>query len=401
MVIVSGRSLGLVKVACVGMALLAETGAARAVSDRILYSFENGSDGAHPGASLLNVDGTLYGTTAYGGSGNCDGGCGTVFSITPGGVETILHSFQGGNDGALPGGNLIDVAGTLYGTTYSGGVNGSGTVFSVVSPGTETVVYSFKGGRDGANPLAGLIKIGDKLYGTTSRGGAGRTCGATGCGTVFRLTSAGSHSVLYSFKGGKDGQYPEGDLLDMGGLLYGTTNRGGGSDWGTVFAVTKAGAEEVVYAFNGPVFKDGAYPAAGLINVGGKLYGTTEGGGRSSNCGLDGCGTVFELTQGGIETVIYSFDGIVDGANPQGNLIDVGGVLYGTTQAHGSTNSGTVFNLDIGRAAAGAETLLYSFQNGSDGANPCAALIDVGGTLYSTTESGGTGGNGTVFAISP
>jgi uncharacterized repeat protein (TIGR03803 family) len=137
----------------------------------VLYSFK-GKDGADPGAGLLNVNGTLYGTTTGGGK-YCRGsdGCGTVFSITTSGKETVLHSFGGTGDSGYPKAGLLNVNGTLYGTTAGGGANGSGTVFSITTSGAETVLYSFKGGKDGKAPSAGLLNVKGTLYGSTEVGG--------------------------------------------------------------------------------------------------------------------------------------------------------------------------------------------------------------------------------------
>jgi uncharacterized repeat protein (TIGR03803 family) len=202
------------------------------------------------------VGGTLYGTTQTGGGTGCEGGvgCGTVFKVTPKGVESVLYSFQGGSDGALPLGDLINVLGTLYGTTYGGGATGTGcanggcgTVFKVTLKGVESVLHSFQGGSDGANPNAGLVNVGGTLYGTTTQGGdgTGAGCADGGCGTVFNVTPKGVESVLQSFAGGSDGASPSGDLINVLGTLYGTTNKGGGTGCGgpgfgcgTVFKVT-------------------------------------------------------------------------------------------------------------------------------------------------------------------
>ncbi|MEJ0044884.1 MAG: choice-of-anchor tandem repeat GloVer-containing protein [Rhodospirillales bacterium] len=137
----------------------------------VLYSFGGGADGSHPyKGSLINVKGTLYGITEAGGSGTaCTGGCGTVFSVTPAGVETVLYSFQGGSDGVEPTG-LIKVGKNFYGTTYGGGTGSFGTVFKLTltktGGATETVLHSFQG-SDGKFPYGGLINVGGTLYGTT------------------------------------------------------------------------------------------------------------------------------------------------------------------------------------------------------------------------------------------
>ncbi|MGC9993511.1 MAG: choice-of-anchor tandem repeat GloVer-containing protein [Candidatus Cybelea sp.] len=147
----------------------------------VLYSFKDGSgDGEYPQASLSNVNGSLYGTTYYGGAD----GRGAVFSITPSGTETVFHSFKGGSgDGENPYAGLINVNGKLYGTTFGGGANGHGTVFAISTSGKETVLHGFGRSGDGSNPVAGLMNLKGTLYGTTYAGGANSG------GTVFAITT--------------------------------------------------------------------------------------------------------------------------------------------------------------------------------------------------------------------
>jgi uncharacterized repeat protein (TIGR03803 family) len=374
----------------------------------VLHRF-NGypNDGAEPYAGLINVNGTLYGTTYVGGAYNL----GTVYKITTAGTETVLDSFKS-KKGSNPEAGLIDVNGTLYGTTLFGGANRGGTVFKITTSGKETVLHSFGGSSgDGYQPYAGLINVKGTLYGTTTSGGA--YCPSSGgyhCGTVFAITTSGKETVLYSFKGGSgDGANPFGGLLDVNGTLYGTTQDGGaycGSyGCGTVFSITTSGKEKVLYSFKG-----GEYPTASLINVNGALYGTTPTGGTSDN------GTVFKITTSGKETALYSFKGgSGDGANPSDGLLDVNGTLYGTTVNGGSRSCtvsssygcGTVFSITM----SGTETVIYSFKSThGDGRYPFAGLIDVNGTLYGTTRDGGLSncygtsdfpGCGTVFSLSP
>ncbi len=393
MVVSSGRSLRHIQAGCVAAAMLAAAGPARAASERVVYSFEGGSDGAHPAAGLINVDGTLYGTTSGGGSR----GVGTVFRVTPAGVEAVVHSFNGyPDDGAVPSAGLINLGGALYGTTSGGGGSthcayGCGAVFKVTAAGDETLVYSFEGGDDGEGPIAGLINVSGTLYGTTYTGGGGTSC-ASGCGTVFRVTTGGAENVLHAFQNNPDGAYPYAGLTNVGGTLYGTTVDGGALvDYGTAFMVTAAGIERVVHSFG----NEGCYPRSNLVDVGGRLYGTTTGCGKPGGGYPDG--EVFTLTKTGAERVKHTFNGNPDGAAPYAGLADVGGTFYGTTVAGGTSNYGTVFEM----TKAGHETVLYSFAGGSDGANPYAGLINVGGTLYGTTYGGGSRGFGTVFMITP
>jgi len=373
-------------------------------SYQVLYSFgHNADDGRDPHDRLTNIGGTLYGTTVFGGKRRCSAGynCGTVFSITTGGTETVLYSFKTENDGANPEAALIDVAGTLYGTTYSGAY-GFGTVFSITTGGTEKVLHSFGNGTDARNPAASLIEVKGTLYGTTEFGGKHNR------GTIFSITTSGYERVLHSSTGGSDGANPARALVDVNGTLYGTTNRGGAHTCGryrcgTVFSITTGGTEKVLHNFNGT---DGQGPDAGLLDVNGTLYGTTSKGGAYT-CGGITCGTVFSITTGGAQKVLHSFNG-TDGEDPAAGLLNVSGALYGTTYLGGEhtcagITCGTVFRI----TTRGAEKVLHSFAGGSDGALPLAGLIKANGSLYGTTSGGGGGsgcsgnGCGTVFSISP
>lgn len=242
-------------------------------SERVLHHFGVPGDGANPYASLIELQGTLYGTTAGGGT-NSDG---TVFTISRSGKETILHSFNAGKgEGSTPVAPLLDVDGTLYGTTAYGGANcgsvGCGTVFKMTTSGSQTVLYSFKGGTAGMTPSAPLVNVNGTLYGTTAYGGAFND------GTVFETTPSGGESLLYSFQGGSDGALPQ-SLVVLNGTLYGTTTSGGAKNFGTVFSITTDGTESVLHTFKGG---DGASPRAGLVASGGTLYGTTASGGRNN-----------------------------------------------------------------------------------------------------------------------
>jgi uncharacterized repeat protein (TIGR03803 family) len=417
------KMLRLFAIAAFGVAAL--VGCARAVSPlptqpaaaqslrphvryRLIHSFGAAAgDGETPLAGLTLVNGLLYGTTYSGGAS----GLGTVFELSAAGEERVIFSFRG-VDGAYPTGGLIETNGALSGTTRNGGTAkacslGCGTVFDVHADGKESVLYSFRGGTDGAYPRANLVDVNGIRYGTTTGGGD------AGFGSVFELEPSGVERIIHSFKSGKtDGAYPEGDLVLLNGVLYGTTRFGGPSrecasigpgfeGCGTVFGFDiSTGAERVVHAFDGA---DGAVPLAGLLALNGALYGVTEYGGTSTRCGTgkpSGCGTVFEIRPHQTERVVYDFAGGNDGASPRGGLIAVSGKLYGTTAAGGASSAcgggcGTVFEL----SALGVKRVLYNFGGLSDGARPAARLIDANGALYGTTTEGGASGKGTVFAI--
>jgi uncharacterized repeat protein (TIGR03803 family) len=350
----------------------------------VLYGFTGKNDGGTPVSSLIHDPaGNLYGTTQAGGSS----GNGTVFKLSRKGVETVLHEFAGGSDGSSPEAALVrDSAGDLFGTTASGGTASAGTVFTISASGTYSVLYNFAGATDGAAPEAPLLLLSGELYGTTAQGGASQF------GTVFQVdATTGAESVLYSFAGGSDGANPHSGLVsDSNGNLYGTTSSGGASGAGTVFEITASGTETVLYSFSGG--SDGADPEAGLtFDSKNNLYGTTNLG------GANGDGTVFELGASRNETVLYSFRGGKDGQNPKaGVVINQRGTLYGTTSSGGTPGFGVVFKL----TSANIETVLYSFTGKKDGANPLGALIqDSAGNVYGTASQGGTLQHGTIFKL--
>ncbi len=302
--------------------------------------------------------------------------------------EKVLYSFTGGADGDGPGAGLIDVSGVLYGTTFSGGTYGAGTVFGVSAGGIESVLYSFTGLSDGNEPGAGLIDVNGVLYSTTPLGGKYDS------GTVFEVTAGGTENVLYNFpRSGKPGNSPRSDLVYANGILYGTTFFGGKNLVGTVFEMTTGGTETVLHTFNGT---DGKFPYAGLVYANGVLYGTTSSGGQYND------GTVFEVTANGTYRVLHSFNG-TDGEDPSADLLYANGVLYGTTFEGGSGDCsgpgydgcGTVFEL----GSSGKEKVLYSFTGGADGGYPVSSLISVNGMLYGTTSAGGKYNDGTVFRL--
>jgi uncharacterized repeat protein (TIGR03803 family) len=271
---------------------------------------------------------------------------------------------------------------------------------------TFTILHTFeglKGGKDGKYPIGSLTwGPGGILYGTTQAGG-----GVANAGTVFQVSLSGQESVLYSFRAAPDGKMPQGAVtLGPDGTLYGTTNEGGSAGYGTVFKLVPVNGtykETIVYSFQGGT--DGAYPSSsGLVLDGaGNLYGTTFYGGGTGCSGL-GCGTVFKIDPTGQETILYAFGPVPDGENPNAGLIeDSDGNLYGTTTAGGTDNKGTAFMFNT----SGQETILHSFAGSPDGSFPYAGLFrDAAGNLFGTTEGGGdkpTGcfeqGCGTVYEI--
>lgn len=232
------------------LALLLQAGSAQAGGYAIVYAFPEPSNGAYSNSGVMvDGQGNLYETTSGGGKANIRAcRCGTVFTLTPKGVETILHVFNNKARGDGPGGLIEDGSGNLYGTTaYGGKSHNDGTVYKLSPNGKYTVLRSFRGGNDGAAPFSTLIAdSAGNLYGTTSYGG-GTGCNGYGCGTVFKLASSGTETALHAFSGGSDGDAPDGALVaDGAGNLYGTTYSGGGGigcyenggGCGTVFEIT-------------------------------------------------------------------------------------------------------------------------------------------------------------------
>lgn len=373
-------------------------GGAGPMSYRVLHSFGGDHDGNAPNSGLLYRADAFYGTTYGGGSEReyCGtyGGCGTVFSMTTSGAEQVLHSFGGTESGGrLPYASLIDIQGTLYGTTGYGGTSNDGTVFSITPVGKEKILHNFGEGSDGEYPLANLLDVSGTLYGTTSNGGT-NLCGSSenGCGTVFSVTTSGTYHVLYNFRPGTDAQNPDAGLIDVHGTLYGTTYNGGITTCGnvarcgTVFSVTTSGKETVLHRFDGA---DGSNPAFALTSVKGTLYGTTSYGGAY------GGGLVFSMTIGGKEKVLHSFGKGNDGSFPYGSLISVDGTLYGATNKGGAYGFGTVFSITTG----GKEKVLHDFGKVADGRGPAGSLTYEDGNLYGATLLGGTHRRGAVFAL--
>ena len=283
--------------------------------EKILYRFTGPpTDGEFAESSvILDKSRNIYGTTAVGGEGSCDGGvvsCGLVYMVAPNGKETVLHSFTGAPDGQEPMQPLtLDASGALYGTTYYGGQSacgsdpfGCGVVFKLTPAGdgtwNETVLHRFTGGTDGEFPSSALtIDAEGNVYGTTNAGGDLSRCADGGCGTIFKISKAGQFSVLYTFTGGADGAGPDGNLLlDAHGNFYGTASGGGNTTCpygcGNIFKLTPSGHLVVLHTFNST---QGDTPAGGQISDGrGTLYGVTIYGGNGP-CG-GGCGTIYKFS---------------------------------------------------------------------------------------------------------
>lgn len=387
---------------------------------QIVYNFLGTPDGAMPeGRLLADTAGNLYGTTTGGGAF----GFGSIYELKAGGGEKILYSFTGAADGAAPSGKMLrDGNGYLIGTAEGGGsfggncgfLNGCGTAWILSPTGKLRVLYTFTGEADGSSPEGGLLRGANGVfYGTAEYGGstsgpcAAQSVSQFGCGVAFQLDRNGTYTVLHTFTGGSDGQWPVSPLaIDASGNLYGTTLYGGSTSavctsqenkgCGVVFKVDASGHESVLYAFNGT--PDAAWPIENdvTLDASGNLYGSTIGGGASQ------FGAVYKVDSAGSESVLYSFTGGSDGALPRSGLVlDAKGNLFGTTTSGptitnqcDSATCGVVFKL----TPAGTETVLYKFRGNYA---PIGDLLLNQGYLYGTTTGGGSHNAGVVFRIKP
>lgn len=362
--------------------------------ESLLYSFGafGGPDGAYPNSMLQASDGNFYGVTQSGGANNT----GTVFELTAAGSESIVYSMDanvvnGVVETADPV-TLIEAADrSLWGVAHNGGVNGTGGIF-MVSGGAGSLVYSFAAAPPDGNYPTGLIQGSDgNFYGTTTNGGAHFV------GTFFRVTPGGVETVLYSFGAATgDAASPISSLVQgSDGAFYGASTGGGANTTGAVFRITAAGTETVLYSFGPQSGTDGRSVSGGLIQASdGNFYGLTNEG------GANGTGVVYRVTPAGGETVVYSFAPPTNGINPRpiGPLLQGSdGNFYGTTQAGGTLNSGTVFELTPG----GVETTLHSFTaQGTDVAEPLGGVLQgTDGNLYGTGSAGGAHSTGGVFRL--
>lgn len=333
-----------------------------------------------------------------------------VLTSTPAHAQTfsVLHSFTGA-EGTNPRYGLArDSAGNLYGATQYGGIiqnsncdeeEGGGTVYKVAPSGKTTALYAFNERVNGCFPSSGLvIDRAGNLYGTTTE-------------TVYTVNPAGELSTIYSAATPSQGTDPNGTLaLDSQGNLYGTTANGGNSacqygvGCGTVFELSASGAESVLLDLPGGAA--GYFPQTGVVrDAEGNLYGTATDGGLFGPCNL-GCGIVFKLSPEGVETVLHFFAGGTDGQWPRSGLvIDKEGNLYGVTSFGGNLDCGTQFGCGAVYkvSPSGEKSVVYTFQGGRDGASPSGSLtMDSAGNLYGTTSSGGDAHNdGTVFKLTP
>jgi uncharacterized repeat protein (TIGR03803 family) len=356
-----------------------------------LYNFTDGSnDGGGPfGQPVVDRDGNIFGTASAGGASDD----GTVWEFNSSGAISALHSFDY-SDGAYPYGGLAlqnaAVNGNMWGTTSAGGSGSWGTVFEINSSGTFSTLYNF--GSHGGDPeyiLSSAIVHGGNVYGTSNRGGT------DGRGTIWEVSSSGTETILHSFHGDDGGApYFSNLLRDKAGDLFGVTYNGGADDYGVLFELTSGGVFSVLHSFNGS--SDGGGPFGNVLEYKGSLYGTADGGGSNNY------GTMWQYNiSGGTFTVLHNFD-YSDGAHPlggvscqEGKTTVCAGNLFGTTFYGGANGYGVVFEID----SSGAYTDLHDFDY-SDGAGPYARpFVDTAGNVYGTTDYGGSSDEGTLWEI--
>ena len=385
---------------CFTMSMLAHA----QITYQTVFSFD-GTDGIGPSYMVFvqGTDGNFYGTTQKGG----EMGCGTVFSATSTGAETVLHNFCSQNDdGENPYAGLVQASdGNFYGSTLGGGngtgcgSEGCGTLFRVTPSGALTTLYNFcvQGApcTDGDQPVSALVQgVDGKLYGTTQGGG-----GPLNGGTIFTLTLEGTLTTLYRFcvqQGCPDGQEPFSLFQWADGSFYGVTVVGGRNGQGTVFKLTPGGTLTTLYSFcSQPGCSDGGFPYGLTMGADGNFYGATQGGGTDEQKG-----TLFKVNPKGTLITLHVFctnpgrnGGCPDGANPvAAPTLGSDGYYFGMTPGSGDNSS------IYGITPTGLFKKLYQYQFPSAGGS--AGLIQgTNGLFYGTTGPDSAGGQGTVFSL--
>jgi uncharacterized repeat protein (TIGR03803 family) len=388
--------------------------ASASAGTRVIYSFGGDADGEYIDSDLvMDSAGNIYGTSVLGG----DFGGGTVFELSPSGgrwVHTVLYSFTGAADGGEPyKGVTLDAQGNLYGTAVTGGTGqgcegGCGVLYKLTKSGSswvQSVLHNFTGGDDGSGPGSGVTfdKQGT-LFGMTPTGGA------YGLGVIYQMKSDLNGNwkfrVLHAFTGGWDGSNGSAGrlILDKVGNLYGVATTGGANGKGVAFRLLRSASGQsllqTLYAFKGQ--PDAGFPYGGLAwDSLGNLYGTTYYDGQNN------LGAVYELTfKNGAwsESVLYSFEGGSDGSSSIGNLVfDGAGNLYGTTSEGGAGCScGVIFKLARDSNGMWTESVVHRFQSSPDGAFVYNGMVgDKAGNFYGATVHGGVSGEGSIYRFKP
>lgn len=430
------KRLSFAKLACIGVLFCGTAEiTSHAQTLTTILSFD-GSNGSDPVTLVQGLNGNFYGTTSTGGIGcqsQYGAGCGTVFEITPKGLNTIYKFCSQANcaDGVQPNQLFLSPTGHFYGTTFAGGSYsglcgalepGCGTMFEIAPDGKFTTLYTFlcqSKCADGTNPQAPpVLGINGNLYGTTLLGGANSSACPYGCGTIFEITPTGTLTTLHEFcttESCSDGSQPRGLTLAANGDFYGASINNKETYGGTFFRISADGNYKNLYQFcEHTNCLDGAFPSSVVQGTDGNFYGTTLMGGSGN--GGSGAGTFFRITPRGELTTLYNFcsqTNCTDGWDPSPVILGTDGNFYGTTGQGGayqnpscspSNGCGTIFKI----TPTGKLTTLYSFcaeTNCPDGARPGALVQGTDGKLYGGTSSGGGSSNcfegcGTLFRLS-
>lgn len=364
----------------------------------VLHNFDNAT-GALPNSGVIQgADGTLYGTTYFGGAA----GNGTVFKLDPvdGSTFTILSSFNNNTDDGylLTGVTLNSLGTTLYGMTSSGGLQGNGTIFSIGTDGSSfSTIHTFNAGTDGSGPQGASLLLGldGALYGVTNNNGPA----VNAAGTVFKIDPGNnSFTVLEAFSSsGTSGSTPFAALVQAAdGTLYGTTSQDGQYHLGTVFKIQPDGSQfSAIYAFNNGDSEGSNCLTDLVLGNDGQLYGTANFGGFANQ------GVVFKINRDGSGyTVLHNFIvGGTDGGYPSKLIQAADGCFYGTASAGGVHSNGIIFKVD----ANGNYTIVHSFNGlAGEGVGPglCGVIQGSDSALYGTTTYGGASGVGTIYTVS-
>lgn len=355
-----------------------------------ICSFGSGSGDALSPYGIQSVGGILYG--GAGGGNGCGGsGCGTIFKCNPAtGTESVIYRFMDLSDGGGPTGDLVNINKFVYGMAFSGGVFDQGAIFQInLSTGHEKVIHSFVG-KPGTYPRSGLLDIGGILYGTTEY----TFKGLKGYGIIFSYnTLTRAYSVLHQFQGGGDGGYPFATLINVSGIAYGTTAGGQSSgSFGTLFSFDPVtGKESVIHSFSNT---DGSEPISKLVQIGSTLYGVTLAGGPTGN------GVLFSYNIASHNfSVLHNFSGFLNNGSNDGrvpkSLTHIGNIIYGLAAAGGGAlDNGAIFKFDT---SSGIESVVYSFNSPAN----VGVLVNSGGVLLGTAGLGGTYNNGLIFKFKP
>ena len=394
---------------------------AQAQTEKVLFNIQGGAYGAYPQSFARDAAGNIYGALVQGGNATCSIDCGVIFKLAPNAsgqnVETILHTFTNGNDGAQPNSIVVDSSGNLFVSTWAGGVTtchqGCGAIveLSPIHTGgwSTTVLYDFTGGPNGQKPVVTMMDPQGNLYGFEIGGSYDQ---------IFQLSPSSSgtwtHKTIYKFLGGTDGGIGYPRFMDANGNIFGTAGEGGNTaclgGCGLIFELSPSSSgtwtKTTIYTFAG--VPDAAFPTAIVPDGAGNIFGTTGYGGAGSNSlcqEVKGCGTLYELSPssggGYTETILHSFNYALDGNYPSSLIFDASNNLYTTLSGGGVGGRGLAEEFTLGSDGIWEYTILHAFSNNKGGGNPFELQLDTSGDVFGITTSGGSKNFGVVFDITP